>query len=269
LNTTLLRRDGRGVHLTPAGEAFAEFASDTLVRFDRTMDTITGLAKGLPDTVAITLPMRTEHLLLPSLLRGFAEAAPDVTLQAHEAFSEASLKDLGARRVDASISYLPPQPPMDGCIIATEMFYAVGAPDLLGASNAPIPMAEVLSLPLIVAGPDRYLSHLHDAAAQAGGVLAPVRFCSAADAMVAFAVEGEGVAILPHSNFSREADRGELCFRQIVSPVIERPVYLGFRAGLSRDTCAMLKRIVLTSMSRVGDRGRWILAEGERGEAAR
>jgi LysR family nitrogen assimilation transcriptional regulator len=260
LDATLLRRDGRGVQLTPAGEVFRAFAEETLSRFQALRDEISGAGEGLPETVTLAVPMRTEHVFLPALLRVFADAAPAVTLLAREAFSEAALQDLSARRIDAMIGYLPPPPPLAGRVIAKEVFYAVGSPSFLGLDTTPISMAEVLALPLIVAGPDRYLNLLQQAAVGAGGELRPARFCSAADAMVAFAAEGEGVAILPYSNFQREAERGEVSYRQIVAPVVERSVFLNFRSGLAPRTCGTIGQLILSSAAMVKEKSRWSTA---------
>ena len=259
LDTTLLLRNGRGVQMTTAGEAFRSFAEETLEKFQALRDTISGLRDGLPESVTLALPMRTEHLLLPALLRVFAEAAPRTTLVAHEAFSEAALQDLGARQIDAMIGYLSPSPPQWGRVIAHEVFYVVGSSEFLGTEARPIPMAEVLSLPLIVAGPDRYLSVLRKAAADAGGELKPKRFCSAADAMVAFAAEGEGVAILPYSNFQREADRGEVSYRQIIAPTIERAIHLNFRGGLNAKCSDVLAKLIMTAVADLQNKSRWIV----------
>ena len=257
LDATLMTRDGRGVQLTAAGEDFREFAEETLEHFQALRDKISGLGDGLQEAVTLSVPMRTEHVLLPALLRVFAEAAPRTTLVAHEAFSEAALQDLGARQIDAMIGYLSPSPPQWGRVIAHEVFYVVGSSEILGTEARPIPMAEVLSLPLIVAGPNRYLDLLRKAAADAGGELKPKRFCSAADAMVAFAAEGEGVAILPYSNFQREADRGEVGYRQIIAPTIERAIHLNFRGGLNAKCSDVLAQLILTAVSDLQNKCRW------------
>lgn len=260
LNTTLLRRDGRGVQLTPAGRVFRSFAEETLNRFQTVTDQISGYEQGLPEIVNLAVPMRTEHIFLPALLRVFAEAAPDVTLMARESYSEAALEDVGARRIDAMIGFLSASQPQPGHEIARETFFAVGSRAFLGPDvTVPITMAEVLTLPLIVAGPDRYLDMLRKAAAEAGGTLQPTRFCSAGDAMSAFAAEGEGVAILPYSNFQREADRGEVSHRKIIAPEIERSIFLNIRGGLSKDASSALEKLILTALASVSDKSRWTL----------
>jgi len=257
LDTTLVRRDGRGVQPTTAGEVFGSFAEETLSQFQAMRDEISGLAGCLPEVVKIAVPMRTEHLLLPAMLRTFSETEAGVTLTSREFFSEVAMQDLADRKIDAMIGYLPPVDPCSGQEIAREVFYAVGLDKFLGDSKAPITMREVLSLPVIAAGPERYLGHLHQAAAAANMEFRPSRFCSAADAMVAFAAEGEGVAILPFSNFQREAEREEVRFRKIIDPVIERQVYLNFRPGLNTQTWSTLQRLLLSAISPVKEKARW------------
>lgn len=258
LEATLVRRDGRGVHLTPAGECFRSFAEETLKSYQTACDEISTLIDEIPEICTIAIPMRTEHVLLPPLIRAFADGAPGVTLAAREAYSETALQDLTLRRIDAMVGYLAPNAPLTGGEIAKEAFFAVGSSEFLGCSARPIEMTDVLSLPLIVAGPDRYLGLLEKAAVDAGGELRPIRHCSAADAMVAFAAEGEGVAILPFSNFQREAERGEVSYRQIVGPLIERPIFLNFRTGLPSKTCAILKKLILSATYSVNEKSGWV-----------
>lgn len=257
LDTTLVHRDGRGVRLTTSGEKFKLFAEETLARYQSMLEDLSGMREGLPKTVDIAVPMRTEHVFLPALLRTFAETEASITLSSRESFSEAAMRDLADRRIDAMIGCLAPTAPCTGEEIAREAFYAIGLPRFLGTSTEPINMRKVLSLPLIVAGPDRYLDHLRRAAEATGNEFLPARFCSAADAMVAFAAEGEGVSILPFSNFQREAESKQVCFRRIIDPIIERPIFLNFRPGLSPQTASMLRRLMLSAINSVQEKSRW------------
>ena len=258
IGTPLLIRTGRGVELTPSGQVFRAFATQTLASYRAVLDEAARLGEGLPEQITVALPMRTEHILLPALLRTFATSLPQVKLIAREAFSEAAQQELAARKVDAMIGYLPSLPESDSAVVGHEAFYAIGDPKYLGETTDLIAMREVIELPLIVAGPKRFLDHITRAAHDCGGTLSPVRHCSAADAMVAFACEGEGVAVLPYSNFRREALRGEVCYRRIIEPAIERAIYVNLRPGLNGAVHRKLKDTILAALNSIREETRWL-----------
>lgn len=257
LKTTLLHRDGRGVALTPSGEMFLAFAQQTLNRLQEVEAGIAEFGEGLPDKVKLFVPMRTEHVFLRPIHQAFADQLPTVSLQMEEAYTEAGLVEIGERRVDAMIGFGKPRDTPGDRPIAQEEFYAVGTSDALGHSDDVITMREVLALPLLVAGPPRYMSMLERAAEACGGTLRPARVCFAADAMVAFAAEGEGVALLPYSNFQRETARGEVVFRKIIDPVIQRDVFLNLRTGLSLFATRAIRAAVLSGISQAEEKTRW------------
>lgn len=103
----LLRRVGRGVQLTPAGEVMAGYARrilDLWREVGAEMSTFRGAASGTLRVGAVT----TAEYLVPSLLVGFASDHPRVRLQLRVGNRDEIVHMLAAHEVDCVIMGRPP-----------------------------------------------------------------------------------------------------------------------------------------------------------------
>lgn len=254
MQAALLRRTGRGVELTPAGEAFLGFARQCLAAQGEAEAEIRRLGARLPEAVSLGVPLGIGALLLPELHRRFAMALPAVTLHAFEERSERLAEALADGRYDLVVSYSSRAAPETGLPpIFEESLHLVGLPAIVGDADRPVPLAEVARLPLLLPSAARYRGLVEGAFRAAGLVARVARELETTGALLAFAMEGEGAAILPVSNVLGEIGRGEVAARLIVEPTIDRRIGVlarreldarlaGPALGLMRETLTALAR---------------------------
>lgn len=107
LDTTLLERHARGVHLTITGRALAEEARDLLARHDQIKARLSTLGSGL--TGKLTLGITVTHLWMPQiakLLGAYRHRYSGVAFEVLPLLSGPQLERLREDRLDAGILYL-------------------------------------------------------------------------------------------------------------------------------------------------------------------
>lgn len=106
--TPLLRREGRGVQLTSAGDVMAGYAGRILDLWREVGDemaTLRGVASGTLRVGAVT----TAEYLVPALLVAFASEHPNIKLQLRVGNREDIVRKLAAHEVDVVIMGRPPR----------------------------------------------------------------------------------------------------------------------------------------------------------------
>ena len=228
LGVTLLRRDGRSVVPTDAGQRAYETLSP-LVESWRELQVDLRRLGGRPDEVTIAVPFGTARVLIPVLVRHAARAVPDITVNVVERASPESLVAVGAGDYAMALVYPDPATSESPATttVAHEVLCAVGRPDLLGSAADDIELSELASMPLLLSESTWGIRRIIDTAfVELGRPPRVVREVGIADALMAFALEGDGVTILPRSNVVRELELGTLAAREIVGPTIGRSLAL-------------------------------------------
>ncbi|MEM6677129.1 MAG: LysR family transcriptional regulator [Pseudomonadota bacterium] len=271
LQAQLLRRTGRGVELTPAGERFLAFARETLEHYAETRRAVLQLADAVPSSLTIVVPLGTGHVLLPPLLKRFAAALPEVNLHLHEDASTKMMAGVVAGDYDIALICSPPAlaSQIDERLYC-EQLYLVGPAAAVGEDEQAITMAEVAQLPLLVPGTTSAFRRLIDACfAEAMLVPRIVRTLETSETLLAFALEGEGVAILPYSNVLRQHGAGEVAVRPIVEQALEREICLAIGQHLHAKTVPTARRAIKEAVRSVAATLRWAPASramvGDRG----
>lgn len=258
MQARLLRRTGRGIELTPAGEAFLLFAQETLAGFEAAKRAVAQAADAPPKRLSLAMPLRIGRLLATELHRAVAERLPETTLHVFEESSDRSAELLAQQQVDVAIVYATPSLPWpEAEPLYAEALYAVGAPALLGAGDPPLSLAALAKLPLLIPSRGGYRALVDDVFAQQGAAPIIARELESADALLAFALEREGIAILPYSNVYHECARGEVVARPIVDPEIARLLALQPGAGLGGAALALVAAAVKAAMAPVAPIARW------------
>jgi LysR family transcriptional regulator, nitrogen assimilation regulatory protein len=235
LQARLLKRTGRGVELTPAGTEFLAFARATLDAYRGAKDKIQALSGAMPSQLTLAIPLRLGRLIIPELIQQFSLSMPDVTLRIFEEATARVTERLAAGEYDLAISYVQPNTNAPGRNVNfTESLYLVGTEAFLDHLGAEVPMAEASKLPLLLPSAPHYRGLIDDAFQRAGFSANVARELEVSEAMLAYASEGEGVTILPYSNFYLEADRGEIMHSLIVNPKIERKIFISSKPALDR-----------------------------------
>lgn len=258
LQAQLLIRTGRGIELTPAGEAFLNFAEETLERFSDTRKRILDQAKVLPSELRMSVPLRVGRLLIPSLYRAFTAQMPETTVHIFEEDSQRAREMLGDGRLDVALTYRSaPKPDRDFVPLVEEDLFAVGHPRTLGRAGGVITAREVSDLPLLLPSSGRYRDLIQASFRTAGHDLRLARALETAEGLLAFAAEGEGVAILPMSNVYQEVARGEVVARQIAAPSITRTVGAGFNTSVSQKIATLVLSVLRGVLQTTADLAHW------------
>lgn len=259
MGATLFRRTGRGVELTNAGSEFLSFSRETIARFDETKQRIRDVSGAMPERLSIAIPTRLGSFVFPELYRRFMQAMPDVTVHAAETMSEDMADGMQSGRFDLLASYLPAAP---GAGLAEPVFiedlYLVGAPRELDATDDTIRLTDLAGQQILLnSRRNRYRRHIEQAYASIGQKLVVSREIETAEGLLAFTKEGEGITILPFSNFYGEASRGEVTGRRIVEPPIRRAIYIHASRRLDRRTATQSISLLKQSLSAVAEKVRW------------
>ncbi len=259
LRVPLLRRTGRGVELTPAGAAFLDFARATLTGFAAVEAEVQALAGSLPGRLSLAVPLRVGRLVIPDLHRRFALAMPEVTVHAFEESSSRMADGLASGSFDLVLSYSPAGGTARPAFV--ESLYLVGTRALVGASDQPIALREIADKPLLLPSTRPYRSMVDDAFRRAGFATRVARELETSETMLAFAAEGEGVAILPYSNIYAECARGEVVARLIVEPTIDRSLYIHTARHLDPRVANAAAAVTRECLGALTKQARWRKAQ--------
>ena len=259
MRATLLRRTGRGVELTPAGTEFLAFARASLRALEEARLRVLEVSGGMPERLRIAIPPRLGAVVFPDLYRRFMSELPDVTVAATEAFTADMIDGMNAGRLDLLVSYVPTMPGSgDGRPVFREKLYLVEGVAHAGDGTGPIAIAEVAKRPVLLNHQGSpYRRQIEGQFSAAGYKLIVDREIETAEGLLAFAFEGEGVTILPYSNFYAEASRGDVVGRLITDPEIERTIYLHAGRHLDQRTADLVRGLVLHCLEDVAETIRW------------
>ncbi|WP_298371502.1 LysR substrate-binding domain-containing protein [Azospirillum sp.] len=137
LGAAVLRRNARGVELTPAGERLLGFARRLLSLNDETIAAFR-VADRRPLRVGATQDMA--EAVLPDLLRRFALAHPEVELTLRIDRSQTVIEGVRSGALDVAIALHRDDPTLVG-VLAEERMLWIGARGLDCPADRPLPLA--------------------------------------------------------------------------------------------------------------------------------
>ncbi|TNE37561.1 LysR substrate-binding domain-containing protein [uncultured Roseovarius sp.] len=204
MGVTMLQREGKGLRLTSAGEAYAATVRELLHDLARASLTLKATGGRSSLNIAV-LPTFGMHWLTPRL-RHFAREHPEILVNQRTRLTQI---DFERENFDAAlhfgamdwagVNYLP---------LANERVIALCAPDF--CTNLPLPPARLLDLPLLhlesrPGAWEDWFSHHGLQAADLRGMLFD-QFTNLAEA----AAQGMGLGLLPEHLAEAELARGRL-----------------------------------------------------------
>ena len=258
LQAQLLIRTGRGIELSPAGEEFLKFSVETLEGFNETQKRIAAQAKTLPRQLNLSVPLRVGRLVIPSLYREFNAKMPETAVHVFEEASPRAREMLSEGRLDAALTYRSVSKPDRNFVpLFSEDLFAVGNPSSLGFDRDEISAQDVSTLPLLLPSTGPYRDLIQAAFRFAGYDLRIARELETAEGLLAFASEGEGVAILPMSNVYQEVARGEVVASRIVKPGISRAIGVQLNPNMSGPTTSHVLSVVRRSLQSAAEPAKW------------
>lgn len=249
LQSQLLRRTGRGMDLTPAGQELLSFARETLERYQQVQQRIAEQSKSLPRKLRMSVPLRVGRLLIPHLYRDFAEAMPETSVQVFEEPANRAQELLGEQQLDTAITYRSTMVAEPGFVpVFRENLYAVSNKSILTAHESSLAMKNLGRMPLLLPSSGTYRDLIENAFRSAGVDMQIARQLETAEGLLAFAAEGEGVAILPMSNVFEEISRGEVKAVKIQSPEISRVIGVQLGPNMTKHASRPLLSAIRKSM---------------------
>ena len=214
----LVERDGRGLRLTPAGDAYATYARRILGLHEEALAAArsgTDAGRGLVRVAAV--PTAGEHLL-PTTLASFLAAHPQVDLRLEVAPSDRTWAMFEAHEADLVIGGRPPMHAADAVIRATR-------PNLLVVVAAPA-VAQSFD-----PAATRWLKREPGSATRVHGetLLAtldaapPTLTLGSTGAVIAGAIAGLGATLAPREAVRRHLESGELVEVPVPGTPLRRP----------------------------------------------
>jgi LysR family transcriptional regulator, nitrogen assimilation regulatory protein len=228
LGTELLLRHGRGVTLTEAGEQLLGHAHDILERIDlarHEVEAVRGLHGG---SVAFGMPTSAADIAAARLIRRFRARFPGAKLRVREGFGAHLQEWLAADRLDAAVMYDPP--PSWGLSVEpvlNEDFCLIGPPDSPLVGDEAIPVAQALSVPLVLPSREHGLRRRIERVSVEAKI--PLTVAVEVDSLSVIrelVAEGVGHSVLTPSSAEPELGQGRLRMARLTDPALVRTVAL-------------------------------------------
>jgi DNA-binding transcriptional LysR family regulator len=199
LGTPIVRRDGRGIQLTRAGEYLAEAAGAALAVLSRGYRRALAEADPEQGEVVLAFLHTMGELRIPALLRGFRADHPKVRFSLLQGAKDEVLAHLRAGRVDLALtSPLPPAPEFDSVEVdQQELMVTVPAGHRLAGRSA-IRVGELAQELFVGTKAGFGLRQLTDELCASAGFTPSYAFeGDEVDTLRGLVAAGLGVAILP------------------------------------------------------------------------
>ena len=147
----LTERAGRGIKPTPAGLAYARYASDVMSLLREGSEAAAEAARGVTDRVRVAAVTTAGEYLLPALIRGFREYRPDLDVSVYVDNRQEVFRQLGAREADVAISGRPPEDGgFEGTPFLENEFVLIAEPTDPMARRPWVPVAELAERPWLM-----------------------------------------------------------------------------------------------------------------------
>jgi DNA-binding transcriptional LysR family regulator len=145
LGVDLTERSGRGVALTPAGEAFRPYAADVLGLLEQGRQAAREAADASLRRIRVVAVETAAEVIVPDLLRRFHDLHPDIELQLEVANRDAVFARVLEHEADVAVAGRPPADPrIVGRPFAPNALVLIATPDdeLVGGTVVPGRLAE-------------------------------------------------------------------------------------------------------------------------------
>jgi DNA-binding transcriptional LysR family regulator len=139
LGVELTERAGRGVQLTPAGEAFRPYAADVLGLIEQGRQAAREAADAALRRIRVVAVETAAEVIVPELLRRFHDLHPEIELQLEVANRDAVFARVLEHEADVAIAGRPPADPrVVGRPFAPNELVLIAAPDEPFVGSGPV-----------------------------------------------------------------------------------------------------------------------------------
>ncbi|WP_323120444.1 LysR substrate-binding domain-containing protein [Burkholderia alba] len=259
LGMQLLERSPHGVAPTAAGRTLYRHAIELLRQADGTQELLRRDAELPQGRVSVGMPSSTARILAIPLARLVHERYPGIMLELIDAPSADLDNLIGRSRVDLAIGVdavatrgVAVQP------LLTEALYLIGWPDF-PLPDAPVPLAEVARMPLILPSAPNTIRNRVDWAMREAGLAYDIRFEASSTGLLFAAVMAQlGVTILPWTAAHVELDERKLKLARVAHRLFVRDLSLCWHdTGLVSNAVLKVKETIVELFERLGRRPEW------------
>jgi LysR family transcriptional regulator, low CO2-responsive transcriptional regulator len=211
LGTPLLERDGRGVQPTPAGAAFAPYATDVIGLLEKGRQTALETAATAERVLRIAAVTTAAESFVPALMRAFSLAHPDVRLALSVGNRGQVIDLLVSHGADVAFGG---RPPTDDRIEARPMrpneLVLIGAPDDPLAGEAAVTPPQLAGRTWLLREPDSGTRSANEEFLSAFGLAAETLTVGSNGAIRQAARIGLGISFLSRDAVASDLDAGLL-----------------------------------------------------------
>lgn len=245
----LLRRTGRGTHVTDAGAAVHAHAKAILELADRLRADLHELDASPAGHVTVGLPPRVAYALSASLVQRFRARFPRAVISVVEGLSMHLREWLIEGRVDVALLFDAPASPQ--IALETLMRESLVLVAAMGAQRLParVRIAALAGYPLVLPSAPNAIRALVDAAVRPRGIaLDVVAEVGAVNTALALVAHGVGASILPESAVAAGARLGSFQVAAIGPPAIRNRLLLATPRArpatrLQREAAMLLREL--------------------------
>lgn len=255
----LLLRSRQGVEPTSAGRVLYRHAQIILKQLDQAHLEVAQASHEVAGVVRIGLPLTAAAVLSVPLLRATHERFPNITLDLIDGLSGPLLNEFSVNgRVD--IGLLPGNVSTNGILVkplvAESLALVASGQSAIGASTAPVRLAELEGLPLVLPNVTNRVRQAVDAGFAAIGLMPNVvAEMNSVFSLCAAAAANLGSAIVP---LAAARYSTALTIRLLIEPEIERPLYLATSSAAPLSAAAqVIRSLIIEVTGQLIASGKW------------
>ncbi|MDF1790535.1 MAG: LysR substrate-binding domain-containing protein [Thalassobaculaceae bacterium] len=263
LGGALFSRHGRGMVLTDTGTLLVERATAILRMVEDTREELTASLGAVSGAVSLGVPPTAGEVIAGRLVERFLRDYPEVTVRIVPAFSGYLMEMLQRGEIDLAVMYLTAATqhiPTEPLIQETLLLVGSARSDL--DLDAPVDLATLATVPLVLPGPRHGLRMLLENAARRADIA--LRVTVEADALQTLkelAARGLAHTVLPLPAIHSELQAGTLRAAPIVRPTLSRTLVL--TRSLIRPTSRAVRVFADTLRAETADMVRDGIWQGE------
>lgn len=236
----LFRRHGRGLALTPDGEAMRERLAPLLNGLAQLKTDMLSRRGEIAGRVTIGVPWVLLEKLSAGLARRFIRCHPGVNIRFIGGFADYLRDALLGGEADLALIFDPqPSAAMALHPLFTEQMLLIASPAAGYSMDRPVPFRRIGEVPLVMPSPRNPFRQRVEALAAARDIALQVRFEAETLApQKALAMEGVAEMLGSIEAVRRELEDGTLCAALLAEPTIARTLYLAEPRGRSISVAA-------------------------------
>ena len=205
----LLERDGRGLRPTPAGEAFAPYASHVLGLLDEGRRAAQEAVEGGRVTLRISAVTSAGDHVVPPLIRAFCDAHPELDIDLHIGNRREVFAGLLEHRADVAITgRVPEDDRLAGEPFAVNEIVLVTAADDPLAKRRWVAVEELVGRPWLVREPGSGSRAMADEWLRRHGLVPPLLTLGSNTALREAARAGLGIGLVSRTSAALELKLG-------------------------------------------------------------